>query len=83
MGLIERYIATRDAFATRIEGISRQLSEWTEAHSKIPPTLMDIALFEGIRAQRARLLAEFTEVEDEFVVQMLRALGGEPIVEAH
>ena len=83
MGLIERYIATRDAFAIRIEGISRQLSEWTETYATTPPTLMDIALFEGIRAERSRLLAEFTEVEDEFVVQMLRALGGEPIVEAH
>ena len=73
--LVGSYIVTRDNFVARIATITRQLNEWTDEHSTVPPTLTDIAHFEGLRAERSRLLAEFTEAEDAFVVQMLRTLG--------
>jgi hypothetical protein len=73
--LVGRYVVTRDNFVVRIANISQQLKEWTEIHSSLSPSLTDIAHFEGLRAERSRLLAEFLDAEDEFVVQMLSALG--------
>jgi hypothetical protein len=73
--LVGRYVVTRENFAVRIANISQQLNEWTEVHSSLSPSLTDIAHFEGLRAERSRLLAEFLDVEDGFVVQMLRTLG--------
>ena len=73
--LVGTYVVTRDNFVARIGQVTRQLNAWTEEHSHVPPTLTDIAHFEGLRAERSRLLAEFTEAEDAFVVQMLRTLS--------
>jgi hypothetical protein len=72
---VRSYVRTRDDFVARIAGISQQLDRWTQEHMEVPPTLTEIAHFEGLRAERSRLLSEFTEAEDEFVVQMLRSLS--------
>lgn len=76
--LVRSYVKTRDDFVARIAGISGELTSWTQEHMEVPPTLTEIAHFEGLRAERSRLLAEFTEAEDEFVVQMLRTLSTSP-----
>ncbi|HEX5370272.1 MAG TPA: hypothetical protein VFY10_12730 [Dehalococcoidia bacterium] len=73
--LIKRYVKSRDSFVGRIAVISQELNVWTDEHSATPPTLPDIARFEGLRAERSRLLAQFTETEDQFVVEMLQSLG--------
>jgi hypothetical protein len=73
--LVGTYVVTRDNFVARIGQVTRQLNAWTAEHSQVPPRLTDIAHFEGLRAERSRLLAEFTEAEDAFVVQMLRTLS--------
>lgn len=73
--LVRSYVRTRDDFVSRIAGISQQLDVWTQEHMEVPPSLTEIAHFEGLRAERSRLLSEFTEAEDEFVVQMLRTLS--------
>ncbi len=59
----------------RIAAISQELNVWTEEHSVTAPVLIDIARFEGLRAERSRLLSQFTESEDEFIVEMLQSLG--------
>lgn len=73
--LVRSYVKTRDDFVGRIAVISQQLDVWTQEHMQVPPSLTEIAHFEGLRAERSRLLSEFTEAEDEFVVQMLRSLS--------
>ena len=73
--LVQTYVKTRDDFVGRIATITQQLNAWTDEHAHTPPTLTDIAHFEGLRAERSRLLSEFTEAEDQFVVQMLQRLG--------
>lgn len=67
---------SRDDFVARISVITQELNAWTEEHSNTPATLIDVAHFEGLRAERSRLLSQFAEKEDEFVVAMLEALGG-------
>jgi hypothetical protein len=74
---IERYIAARDDFVQRIGKITRELDQWTEDHRHKPPTLRSIAVFEGLRGERSRLLAEFEEIEDGFVLELLQRLSGE------
>lgn len=73
--LVQTYVKTRDDFVGRIALITQQLNVWTEEHSKTPPSLTDIAQFEGLRAERSHLLSEFTETEDQFVVHMLQTLS--------
>ena len=73
--LVRRYVKSRDSFVARIAAISNELNVWTEEHSVSPPKLADIARFEGLRAERSRLLSQFTESEDEFIVEMLQSLG--------
>jgi hypothetical protein len=73
--LVNSYVRTRDDFVVRIGRITEQLNAWTDEHATVTPTLTDIARFEGLRAERSRLLSEFTEAEDSFVVQMLQTLG--------
>ena len=74
-GLVRQYVKKRNDFVARIAHVSGELNEWTEAHSETSPTLTDIARFEAMRAERSRLLSEFTEFEDDFVVQMLQQVG--------
>ena len=73
--LVRSYVQTRDDFVARIGGITQQLNAWTDEHTNVPPSLAEIARFEGLRAERSRLLSEFTEAEDAFVVRMLQTLG--------
>jgi hypothetical protein len=73
--LVRNYTRKRDDFVSRIAHISQQLNEWTDQHMEEAPGLTDIARFEAMRAERSRLLREFTEFEDEFVVQLLQNLG--------
>jgi hypothetical protein len=73
--LVRQYVKTRDNFVARIGRITGELNAWTDEHADAAPTLTDIAQFEGLRAQRSRLLSEFTEAEDEFVVEMLRSVS--------
>jgi hypothetical protein len=73
--MVRRYTKRRDDFVARIARVSQQLNEWTDKHATVPPSLNDIARFEAMRAERSRLLSEFTEAEDEFVVQMLQNVG--------
>jgi hypothetical protein len=73
--LVRQYVKRRDDFVSRIATITQQLNEWTDEHTKVSPSLTDIARFEAMRAERSRLLSEFTEAEDEFVVQMLHKVG--------
>jgi hypothetical protein len=73
--LVRSYVRTRDDFVARIAVISQQLDAWTQEHMETAPTLTEIAHFEGLRAERSRLLSEFTEAEDEFMVQMLKSLS--------
>ena len=73
--LVRQYTKKRDDFVSRIAHVSQQLNVWTEEHMREPPTLTDIARFEAMRAERSRLLSEFTEAEDDFVVQMLQQFG--------
>lgn len=73
--LVRSYVKTRDDFVSRIAQITQQLNAWTDQHTDVAPSLTDIARFEGLRAERSRLLSEFTEAEDQFVVQMLQKLG--------
>jgi hypothetical protein len=74
---VERYIATRDSFVGRIGKISQELNLWTEEHRQKSPTLRSIATFEGLRGERSRLLAEFEEFEDRFVLELLQHLSAE------
>lgn len=71
--LVRGYVKKRDDFVRRIASITQQLDAWTDEHTQAPPSLTDIARFEALRAERSRLLSEFTEAEDTFVVQMLQA----------
>ncbi len=73
--LVRSYTKKRDDFVSRIANITAQLVSWTEEHAETPPRLTDIARFEALRAERSRLLSEFTEAEDDFVVQMLQNVG--------
>lgn len=73
--LVRDYIRTRNSFAQRIQEISQQMVAWTDVHVITTPSLKDLAQFEGLRAERARLLSEFTESEDQFVLEMLRRTG--------
>ena len=73
--LVQQYVKTRDNFVARIGSITGELNAWTDEHTDTAPSLTDIAQFEGLRAQRSRLLSEFTEAEDEFVVEMLRRVS--------
>jgi hypothetical protein len=73
--LVKSYVRTRDDFVARIGQITQQLNAWTEEHAETAPTLSAIAQFEGLRAERSRLLSEFTEAEDQFVLQMLQAVS--------
>jgi hypothetical protein len=73
--MVKSYVRTRDDFVIRIGQITEQLNAWTDEHLELPPTLTDIARFEGLRAERSRLLSEFTEAEDAFVVQMLQRMS--------
>lgn len=73
--MVRQYTKRRNDFVARIARASQQLNEWTDEHEKVAPTLNDIARFEAMRAERSRLLSEFTEAEDEFVVQMLQNVG--------
>ena len=73
--LVKQYVKTRDNFVGRIGRITGELDTWTDEHAEVAPSLADIAQFEGLRAQRSRLLSEFTEAEDEFVVEMLRRVS--------
>jgi hypothetical protein len=72
---IALYVSRRDSFAVRIADIGAQLVEWTEKHREQPPTLYDIAVFEGLRAERSRLLATFGDYEDRFVLQLLQDMS--------
>ena len=72
---VERYIAARDDFVGRIGKITRELDQWTEEHRNKAPTLRSIATFEGLRGERSRLLAEFVEIEDRFVLDLLQRLS--------
>ena len=74
---VQRYIAARDDFVARIGKITRELDVWTEEYRAKSPTLRSIATFEGLRAERSRLLSEFEEVEDRFVVELLQRLSAE------
>ena len=74
---VERYIAARDDFVARIGSITRDLDHWTEEHRKKAPSLHSIATFEGLRAERSRLLAEFEEIEDRFVLELLQRLSAD------
>jgi hypothetical protein len=67
----KRYLASRKVFVERMAEVTQQLTEWTDEHRETPPSLMDVARFEGIRAERSRLLAEFGDREDRFVVELL------------
>ena len=73
--LVRQYVRKRDDFVGRIASVSRQLNVWTDEHVNEAPSLTDIARFEAMRAERSRLLSEFTEAEDDFVVQMLQNVG--------
>jgi hypothetical protein len=74
---VERYIAARDEFVGRIAKITRELDQWTDEHREKPPTLRSIATFEGLRGERSRLLSEFEEFEDRFVLELLQRLSAE------
>jgi hypothetical protein len=75
--LIEKYVSLRDNFVQRIGKITGDLNAWTETHLNTAPTLKDIAIFEGLRGERTRLLAEFEDLEDRFVLEMLQRLSSE------
>jgi hypothetical protein len=72
---VERYLRARDSFLEQMGPVTRQLDEWVDLHLNAPATLADIARFEGLRTQRTRLLAEFGETEDRFVVELLERLA--------
>jgi hypothetical protein len=72
---VDRYIAARDDFVGRIGKITYELNQWTEEHRQKSPTLRSIATFEGLRGERSRLLAEFEEFEDRFVLELLQGLS--------
>jgi hypothetical protein len=74
---VERYIGARDDFVARIGKITYELNQWTEEHRRKAPTLRSIATFEGLRGERSRLLAEFEEFEDRFVLELLQRLSGD------
>ena len=73
--LVRSYVKQRNDFVARIGLIAQQLNAWTDEHSRVSPSLFDVAHFEGLRAERSQLLSEFTEAEDAFVVQMLQTMG--------
>jgi hypothetical protein len=73
--LVKSYVKTRDDFVGRIGLITQQLNAWTDQHMDVAPTLSEIARFEGLRAERSRLLSEFTEAEDQFLLRMLQNLS--------
>lgn len=69
--LVAQYVRERDSFVVRIGRLSAQLDAWTDEHSRVPPNLIDIAQFEGLRAERSQLLADFEAAENRFVVTLL------------
>jgi hypothetical protein len=71
------YVEARSRFVRRIGEVSGQLDACTSKHAKESPTLVDVARFEGMRATRARLLAEFTQFEDKFVLDLLQDYSGQ------
>jgi hypothetical protein len=72
---VNRYLAARDRFLELMRPVSHQLDEWVNHHRDEPPTLSDIARFEGLRTERTRLLAEFGETEDRFVLELLEGFA--------
>ncbi len=75
--VVRRYRESRERFRQRLGTVGGDLDGWIEKHRHDPPTVADLAHFEGLRAGRARLLAEFKEVEDRFVIDLLQHLTSE------
>jgi hypothetical protein len=72
--LVRSYLEARDSMLSRVGPVTGQMDAWTDRHSQIPATLRDVAQFEGLRAQRSRLLAEFEDFESEFIAALLSSL---------
>ena len=77
-GIVQAYVDARSRFVERMRDVTLQLDDWTAKHSQVAPSLIDIARFEGLRATRARLLSEFTQFEDDFVIDLLQRYTGDP-----
>ena len=72
--LVRSYLEARDSMLSRVGPVTGQMDAWTDRHSQVPATLRDVAQFEGLRAQRSRLLAEFEDFESEFIAALLSSL---------
>jgi hypothetical protein len=70
-----QYIDGRDQFLRRIGEVTAEIEAWVDKYSQEEPTLTDIAHFEGLRASRFRLLSDFEQAEDRFVLRLLALLN--------
>ena len=79
--MVRAYLEARDSMLARIGPVTGEMDRWTERHSQVAATLSDVAQLEGLRAQRARLLAEFEDFESEFIAELLKSLVADRVAE--
>jgi hypothetical protein len=69
-----RFIEARSQFFTELDLAKRQLDTLLNDMIERPPTMADIALLEGLHAQKHRLFIDFVQKEDAFVTRLLEVM---------
>jgi hypothetical protein len=73
--LVSDYLKMRDWMVAKEAPVIEEMDAWVKRFTKERLTLADIAKFEGLRAERARLQTNLEDHENRLVAELLAEVG--------
>ena len=72
---LPEFFAKRERLIAELQGTARKVNDWWAAHTSSEPTLKDLALLEGMLAERKTLLERMIQLDENMLVQLVKARG--------
>lgn len=72
---LETFFARREHLLDELTHGAQNVTAWYEQRRATDPTLHDLAMLEGMLAERKKLLEQLTKLDDDMLVQLIKARG--------
>jgi hypothetical protein len=74
-GVLGSFFARRQRLNLALTAAAQRIDRWYERNQGPEPSLQALAIFEGLLAERRNLLEELAQLDDDMLVQLIKARG--------
>ena len=73
--VLTEFFARRARLITELQTTARKINAWWAERENSDPSLQDLAMLEGMLAQRKTLLERMMQLDDDMLSELVRARG--------